>query len=886
MIAMQSDNLEQNNLNSQPENYGTNPEMNGTDYSNMYQQPYDNNQMGAFNYTQNGNFDPNQNFINQGYMDPNGQPMMYMDPSQMGYMDPNGQPMMYMDPSQMGYMDPNGQPMMYMNPSQMGYMDPNGQPMMYMDPSQMGYMDPNGQPMMYMDPSQMGYMDPNQQQMMNTGYVDPAQSFAEDAISEMTGFIADVPPETPTEQPVENTEQVPSESQPEVTEPTPEVQVEQPEQPTDVVSEEPAEPSVETVQTVEEPTAPIEEVPQIEEAAPVAEPEPTPAPEVVAEPVAEEVSPVVEPEVVPVEPEPTVEAEQTVPEVPVTEEVQEAPQVEEVPQVVETVQTVEEPSAVVEEAPQVETPTEPVQAEVAPEVPPVVDAIPEEEPEVTQTELVGTPANETQLIDVQSDEEPTFIDQSQMYAGGVKPEYLEVPTEPEVDESKYVDINPEQPTEPVTEEPVETIQSETQDGLETVSSQEYHDVTVEEVVEENKPKEEPEVTEEKNEPTEEVKEEPTPVEEPTTELDVVPEPEPVVEPEPIVPPVDIIEQPVQHIEESYKPQHIDDDDEVEAFDARPQNINQYFNDPLQNTNQMYTQDFNQTNQFTKLDYIEEDTNKHKVNINSEKALMNTTPLAREEKVNTNDPRKNILHREPNNLKLSSKVNNFQFDAVGGISKEGEEKLFGFVKVVAVFAVVAILCYVFREQIYDMYSRAAKMFKGFYNEKMETISVLDELNNYEAEYYGGYVDYDETQNVHSAYVFNNKLDTLQNDSLSGNYIYKTLRSGSTAETSCSFKFGAAKGYKKAGGMILGVVNFFSGVKSSIKIEYYNEVKWFVYSTKSLNAGEGKVFATTEKNGVVYFLQYTYITKDNVALGGIAAREDECNSYYSNFIGGIK
>ena len=67
---MQNDNMEQNNLNIQSENYSEqpqNPEYVG-DY-NMYQQP-----MGDYNYQQAGSFDMQQN---------------YVDPNQMGYVDPN-----------------------------------------------------------------------------------------------------------------------------------------------------------------------------------------------------------------------------------------------------------------------------------------------------------------------------------------------------------------------------------------------------------------------------------------------------------------------------------------------------------------------------------------------------------------------------------------------------------------------------------------------------------------------------------------------------------------------------------------------------------------------------------------------------------------------------
>ena len=172
---MQNDNMEQNNLNIQSENYSEqpqNPEYVG-DY-NMYQQP-----MGDYNYQQAGSFDMQQNYVDpnqMGYVDPN---QAYMNTQQMGYVDPN-----------QAYMDPN---MGYVDPSQMGYVDPN---QAYMNTQQMGYVDPN---QAYMDPNQMGYVDPNQgyveQPQMVNEYVSPEASLANDMIAEMSAYSDTTQPE-------------------------------------------------------------------------------------------------------------------------------------------------------------------------------------------------------------------------------------------------------------------------------------------------------------------------------------------------------------------------------------------------------------------------------------------------------------------------------------------------------------------------------------------------------------------------------------------------------------------------------------------------------------------------------------------------------------------
>ncbi len=849
MIAMQSDNFEQNNLNLQSENYSEqpqNPEYVGENY-NMYQQPYDyNNQIGDYNYQQAGNFDMQQNFVDpnqmqymdpnqQGYVDPN---MGYMDPSQMQYMDPSQ--MGYVDPNQQGYIDPN---MQYMNPSQMQYMDPNQQgyvdPNMgyvdqqqtgYLDLSQMQGMDPTQ--MQYVDPNQMGYVDPSQgyvDQSQMMGYNSPEMNMANDMISEMTAYT-DESQQVPTQEYQEVPQMM--EQNIDYTQPV-------------MVQEQPEYVQQEVPQYVEQ------EVPQVQEVQPV-------------EPVQEEVPQYVEQEVPQVQ-EVQEEVPQYVEPIPVDntqpEVVQETPQevVQEVPQVVET-PVVSEEAGTPPVTPMILTADALAQAEqIAAEAAQAqVEAEAKaEEAKEEAPQVIGI-APTTELIDTSVSEEPTYLDTTQMYANGEKPEYIETVvtkeeeqpvTAPEPEEEKYVDINPVK-EEPKVEEKVETISAETTSGLESVSSEEYKETSVDSVVEETKPK------------------------------DITPSIPEIID--------DTKEEKKEEIPDIYKPHHIDDDDddEVEAFDARPRNINAVFEDPIKPKD--ISDEFKPTDQRRRLEEFGPEFSRNTINLNPETQLRRPANNGQGNVVreNTNDPRKNILHREPNNIKLNSKVNNFQFDAVGGISKEGEEKLLGFVKVIAVIAIIAIGCYLGRDYIYDIYGKISKSFKDFYADRKETLSTLDELNNYDPEYYGGMIEYDDTQNVYSTFSIAPSSEALNNDSLSNNVYSKSLRTGQTAEISCSLKFGAVRDHKKAAGLIMGIVNFYSGVKSAIKIEYHNDIKWYVYNTKSLNAGEGKIFAATEKNGIVYLLQYNYITKENVALGGIAAREEECSGHYSQLIGGIK
>lgn len=325
---------------------------------------------------------------------------------------------------------------------------------------------------------------------------------------------------------------------------------------------------------------------------------------------------------------------------------------------------------------------------------------------------------------------------------------------------------------------------------------------------------------------------------------------------------------------------LEDDKDLESLDMLPKfktNLPvEERDDSLTSNDYMYDE-----SQGDDLTHIDEDLveEKHKVMINPDQVSVVEEEPVEEEQVVENV---NIMQREPTNLELNNRSKNFQYDVVGGISRDTERRLLKMMLLISVLAIVLTLGYLNRDFLLKYYGDVKEKILEFIDVNKNKLYSIEELNDIEAEYYGGYFETDYSVAAQGTFKIP-EYGILKNASSNQTVFSRALMSYRD-EASCTFTVQALSGYETAGGTILGIASFYTIPKSGIKIEKLNKNKWYSLNV-SLGIGRGTTYNVTEKNGHVFLFTYDYITKENVTLGKDAQKET-CDNYYRAFMEGIE